>query len=657
MCGIAGIWNLDGAAVSAEAIDRFTDALAHRGPDGRGVWHQREAGIALGHRRLAILDLSETGKQPMSYLGGHFWITYNGEIYNFVELKLELEQKGHRFLGNSDTEVLLAAYAQWGEGMLERLNGMWALAIWDTNRRELFLARDRFGIKPLHYLRVGQLFAFASELKAFRVLSGYQPQVDTDTARVLLHDAFRVEGSQRTLLKSVYRLQAGHCATIKTDGSVRLRRWWNTLEHLPEIPGTLEGQAEHFRELFQDAVRIRMRSDVPLGTCLSGGFDSTAVLCAMAEIGKRNAGADRQASNWQHAFVATFPGAANDERPQAEEAARFAGVEPYIFPIDEAHALGDLDRMLYDFDDVYISMPNAPWLIYRELRRSGIVVSLDGHGADELMGGYKSGASLFLGDAPSIILDPLESVRRVRLLLRQARTGSSTGSAASRILDTLRGVVTYHPSFSPVLSMIRLARRLRRRAVPNADFTIPAPVPDRNEFGLPWEQDALPAHWGSVNRELYLMFHATTLPTILRNFDRASMAHGVEVRMPFMDWRLVTYTMALPDTSKIGETLTKRVARLAMRGRMPEAIRASRVKIGFNSPMPEWLGGSLRPWIEDLLAAVRSDPFVDIEKLRNAYRQHQRAGTFSWSNYASIWLALNYLWFRRSLEIQPGSRA
>ena len=154
---------------------------------------------------------------------------------------------------------------------------------------------------------------------------------------------------------------------------------------------------------------------------------------------------------------------------------------------------------------------------------------------------------------------------------------------------------------------------------------------------------------------MYPMFHATTLPTILRNFDRMSMAHGVEVRMPFMDWRLVTYTMALPDASKIADTLTKRVARIAMQGRMPESIRASRVKVGFNSPMPEWLGGSLGTWVEDLLTSVGSDPFVDVKKLRAAYGEHRQAGTFSWSNYASFWLALNYLWFRRALEISQGS--
>ncbi len=646
MCGIAGIWNFKGADVATQAIERFTDSLAHRGPDGRGIWRHEEAGLALGHRRLAILDLSDNGKQPMGYLQGRYWITYNGEIYNFLELKVELEKKGHRFIGSSDTEVLLAAFVEWGERMLERLNGMWAFAIWDTQRRELFLARDRFGIKPLHYLQTGKYFAFASELKAFRSLEGYRPEVDADTVRVLLRNPFRVEGTRRTLLKSVHRLQAGHCATVDASGRIQLRRWWNTLENLPTVPLSLQDQAEQFRDLFKDAVRIRMRSDVPLGTCLSGGFDSTAVLCTMAEIGSGQADADRRTSSWQHAFVATFPGAANDERPQAEEAARYAGVDPHIFPIDATHALGDLGRMLYDFDDVYISMPNAPWLIYRELRRSGIVVSLDGHGADELMGGYKSGAPLILADAPSVLLHPLENLRRLEMMRAQgAAVPSGTNTR-----ELLRGVVTHHPGFRHVLALLRLARRQGRRMSPPTDFLVGTTPPDDHEFALPWEQDELPQHWGAVNRELYPMFHATTLPTILRNFDRVSMAHGVEVRMPFMDWRLVTYAMALPDASKIGDTQTKRVARVAMQGHMPETIRSSRVKIGFNSPMPEWLGGSLGKWIEELLAGVGSDPFVDVKRLGDAYRTHRQAGSFSWSNYAEIWVALNYLWFRRSIE-------
>jgi asparagine synthase (glutamine-hydrolysing) len=576
---------------------------------------------------------------------GRYCITYNGEIFNFVELRHELEQKGRRFMGSSDTEVLLAAYATWGEGMLDRLNGMWAFAIWDAHRRELFLARDRFGIKPLHYLHAGARFAFASELKAFRALDGHRARLDEEAARVVLREPFRIEGSRRTLLESVRRLQAGHCLTLSADGRPRLRRWWNTLDRLPAVPATTQARADRFHELFSDAVRVRMRSDVPLGTCLSGGFDSTAVLSTMADLGRPSEAGERQAADWQHAFVATFPGAQNDERPQAEEAARFAGVQPHFLSIDGSHALHELERMLFDFDDIYISMPNAPWLIYRELRRHAVVVSLDGHGADELMGGYKTGAALYLGDAPSLLSQPAETLRRVGLM---------RGLMGARAIAT--GLLREHPSFRPLLGGLRRLRTALPRRARDDEFLLSGPESAGADFDLPWEQDALPDAWGSVNRELYAMFHSTTLPTILRNFDRTSMAHGVEVRMPFMDWRLVTYAMALPDAEKIGEARTKRVARLAMKGRMPESIRDSRVKVGFNSPMPEWLAGPLRPWVEALMDEVRDDPLVDVEKLRRLYRQRAGAGAFSWANYASTWLALNYLWFRRSLDGPAGLR-
>ena len=386
MCGITGIWNFDKSPVDRSTFDQFTDSLAHRGPDGRGTWFNESGEIALGHRRLSILDLSEEGCQPMSYSGGRYWITYNGEIYNFLELRIELEQKGHSFRSQSDTEVILGAYQEWGPDMLLRFNGMWAVAIFDTLEQTLFIARDRFGIKPFLYHLTGARFAFASELKAFKHLEGYEPAIDSESADVFLRNGFGIEGTVRTMLLGIRRLPGGHYGLVK-DGKLSVVRWWNTLDHLLEIPSSFEAQAERFQELFYDSIRLRMRSDVPIGTCLSGGFDSTAVVCALADIGKHQHGS-RQAKDWQHAFVATFPGAVNDESPQAQEAVLFAGVKATLMPVTENDALLDIDRVLSDFDDVYIGLPTPAWLIYRELRKSKVVVSLDGHGADELMGGY-----------------------------------------------------------------------------------------------------------------------------------------------------------------------------------------------------------------------------------------------------------------------------
>ena len=548
MCGIAGIVNLRGNAVEPPHLSRLTDLLAHRGPDGAGHWFNAERNVALGHRRLAIIDPGPSGYQPMLSGDGRYVITFNGEIYNFLELRRELEARGAIFRTQSDTEVILAAWQTWQEAMLPRFNGMWALAIFDTHTGDLFLARDRFGIKPLLYARSSERFVFASEQRALVQSGLIATSVDVEVARRLLIDAFGVEGSERTLCNEVRRLQGGHLMWLR-QGRLEIRRWWRTVDHLSEVPNTEAERVERFHELFQDAVGLRMRSDVPIGTCLSGGFDSSAVVCTMSAHEKAGMG-PRDNAAWRHAFVATFPGASNDERPMAVEAAAWAGVTPIFVEIGPNDALTDLDRILDDHDDVYIGLPSAAWLIYRELSRQKVRVSLDGHGADELMGAYR------------------QEGQSGAFLLRNALAGLSSRSPwARRGVDVLRA-----------LKIRRQGRYFLRGGLRD----IPA------QFGLVGDDDALPADWGSLNRRLYRMFHGTVLPTILRNFDRVSMAHGIEVRMPFMDWRLVTYTMALPEASKSSGGYTKMIARRAMAGQMPESIRMGRRKVGFNPPMPEW---------------------------------------------------------------------
>lgn len=294
----------------------MTARLAHRGPDGQGL--HVDGSLGLGHRRLAILDLTPMGHQPMSYAAGRYWITYNGEVYNFLELRHELENLGHRFRSDSDTEIILSAYVQWGRECLLRFNGMWAFAIWDAHDKTLFLARDRFGIKPLFYLLERDRLAFASEWKAFLALPCFARRVDWSTFVTALLDPYCQEGIEECLLLGVRRLLPGHCMTV-TPHETRVFRWWNTLEHLVEPPTGLQKQAERFRELFEDACRMRMRSDVPIGTSLSGGLDSSSIVCMLAESGRQPGKAEnRLAEDWQRAFIATFPGTPVDERSYAD---------------------------------------------------------------------------------------------------------------------------------------------------------------------------------------------------------------------------------------------------------------------------------------------------------------------------------------------------
>lgn len=606
MCGIAGIVNFRGKPVEPEQISRLLDRMAHRGPDGARTWFNAERSVALGHRRLAIIDPGASGNQPMATADGRYVITYNGEIYNFLELRRELEAQGAVFRTESDTEVILAAWQAWREDMLARFNGMWALAIFDTHTGHMFLARDRFGIKPLLYAMSPERLVFASEQRAIVQSGLITASVDIGVARRLLIDAFGIEGSERTLCNEIRRLRGGHSMWLR-DGKLSVRRWWNTLDHLPALPKTEGERVERFRELFQDAVALRMRSDVPIGTCLSGGFDSSAVICAMSAHQQAGMG-PRDNAAWRHAFVATFPGASNDERPMAEEAAAWANVDPTFIEIGPNDALPDLDRILEDTDDVYIGLPTAVWLTYRELSRHKVRVSLDGHGADELMGAYRQegGSAAFR--------------------IRNALAGLSSNSEwAGRGVDLLRAM---------------MLRRQGQYFLRGGLFEMPAPL------ALVGDGDALPDDWGSLNRRLYRMFHATVLPTILRNFDRLSMAHGIEVRMPFMDWRLVTHTMALPEASKSSNGYTKWVARKAMADLMPESIRMGRRKVGFNSPMPEWLNGPLAGWTAALLQqkVAAFSELVDEARLSNAVNRLTVAKSWDWESVGRIWPYLNMKW-------------
>jgi len=543
-----------------------------------------------------------------------FVITLNGEIYNFLELRCELEVLGTRFNSNTDTEVILEGWRHWGESVLERLNGMWAFALHDTISGETFLARDRFGVKPLFYTTAAGHLAFASEMRALTALSWLAPKPNERAIEQLLFDPFSIEGTEETLHESVRSLPAGYCATY-ANSKLAIRRWWNTSLHLPDVPKSDIAQQEKFRELFLDSVRLRMRSDVSIGTCLSGGFDSSAIVGAISHIAHTSASHQREAADWRSAFIASFPGSEYDETDQALLAARFAQAHPYSIEIRRTGALEDIDSVLEDTDGVAAGLATAPWCIYRKLRSVGTVVSLDGHGADELMGGYFQGGQ---------------------------RAGHAIRNFAS-------GALSHWPALGPAM---RCAQRLRlrragldflRRRLPTAPTGVPAPPAN----------DRLPSRWGNLNRRLYHMFHCTVLPTILRNFDRMSMAHGVESRAPFLDWRLVTYTMALPDAAKQSAQYTKLIARHALTGLLPDEIRLNARKVGFNSPMPVWMNGALGDWA---LAALRRphDAFqacVRTEQLTKRVRDLNRAQAWTWERTIRLWPYVNMNWYLNNTRV------
>ncbi|WP_022663068.1 asparagine synthase (glutamine-hydrolyzing) [Paucidesulfovibrio longus] len=556
MCGIFGVVG----RLDADTAGRCLDRLAHRGPDGRGL--EILDGCVLGHRRLAILDASEAGKQPMTSACGRWTLSFNGEIYNFLELRADLEARGRTFHSGSDTEVLLEALVLWGPDCLSRCNGMWALALWDRREHRLLLARDRFGKKPLFWAETRHGLAFASEMKAlFPLLDRLEanPELAGSSRRIMSY-----EGTPDCLVRGINRFPAGHLAWTRGEAP-RPVRWWNTLDHLETPPARFEEQAERFRELFLDACRLRLRSDVPLGTSLSGGLDSGAVVCALAHLERQGGRAPRQGRDWRNAFCAAFPGTPLDESAPATLAARHAGLDAHLVETDPASVPDTLYRDLWLLEEQHLTLPSPFMRVYAAQRRSGVRVSLDGHGADEMFAGYGFDYLHAMHDAPPWRWPDVAAAYRAGLP---------------------RGPQFPRPS---TLRLVRdhLKNRLRRE---------PAPM-----FGGP---DADHPAWqgmGRLNRLLHHGFHRTILPTLLRNYDRYSMACGVEVRMPFMDHRIVTFAFSLPWTSKLRGGFSKAVVRAGMAPLMPREIAWARTKIGFNAPALEWMRGPLRPFFEDAL--------------------------------------------------------
>lgn len=610
MCGIVGLWRHGREDIDPVRFRAAVRVLAHRGPDGEGVFHDADARLHLGHRRLAILDPTPAGAQPMASDDGDLVIVYNGEVYDFVELRRELEGHGHRFRTDTDTEVLLAAYRQWGEGMLPRLNGMWAFAIWDRRDRRLFAARDRFGVKPFLFCATDGAFAFASELKAFAAMPDLELRLDAAT---LTFSPMAMETVGPTLLEGVRSLPPGHLLHVGADGRVRERQWWTTAEHLPEVPTDHAGQVEAFRELLADACRVRLRSDVPLGTSLSGGLDSSSVVAMVHRVG----GQQGFTADWQRIFSQGNQGTDQDESVWAGLVASHLGAAVTWTDVAVEDALDRLEDSVLAFEGVHI-LPLGLWSHYRSLREHGVVISIDGHGGDELLGGYVRFPDAMRRRAlrtlqprrwamyadTALGLRGTDPSRSARAALLRTDVGGVFGPAALR--GALRGTAVG----SALHGLVR--RSVPARPAPAGVRAHPDALAERAQMldervrDVARESRAL-TPLGSM---LYAAFHHGVLPSILRNFDRLSMASGVEIRSPLLDWRLVTFTTALPDAARISGGFTKRILRDATADLLPESVRMRRDKMGFASPMLDWLGRGLGA---RALEVVHDDRFLGRE--------------------------------------------
>ncbi len=634
MCGIAGAWQAD-RVLDAQALhalgQRMGTAIAHRGPDDAGTWVDAECGLVLSHRRLSILDLSPEGHQPMLSADGRWVLIFNGEIYNHAELRTQLESLGHRFHGRSDTEVLLAGIAQWGvESALSRSNGMFAIAAWDRQARALWLARDRVGKKPLYYgWAADGTFLFGSELSALRAHPALQAQVNPDALALLLRLDYIP--APHCILRGVHKLRAGALMRLD-DTTLRSGRhdhvpardttyWWNARAQQEQAIGRGfagdEAQAlDAFDALLRDAVSLRMVADVPLGSFLSGGTDSSLITALM----------QAQSSRPVRSFSIGFDNAVHDESAHAAAVARHLGTDHTELRADGHAALDLVPAMATMFDEPFADSSQLPMALLCRLARRHVMVALSGDGGDELFFGYGRYA---------------RALRNERLLSQLPRrwlarwAGEPGESARLGGLAALRGEAS-------ALDLQAVARNRVSR------WRQPESVVRGASRALTAYDDAacLPRNGTAADALMALDFAAYLPEDILTKVDRCSMAVALEARAPLLDWRVVEFAWSLPQSMKQhGDTL-KHLPKQLLGRYLPESL-VVRPKSGFGAPVGDWLRGPLRDWAEAQLDArrLREEGHLDPAVIRGLWRDFL-AGQRKWHTH--LWGVLMFqAWVER----------
>jgi asparagine synthase (glutamine-hydrolysing) len=608
MCGIAGWLRIEagGPGGGAEIVAAMTETLRHRGPDGGGIWQSSRGGVALGHRRLNVIDLSDAGGQPMQSASGRWVLTYNGEIYNHRALRAELEAAGGapRWRGTSDTETLLAAIEHWGvEGALQRAVGMFALAVWDERERRLTLARDRMGEKPLYVGRADGALYFASELKAFARIPAFAPSIDEQALALYLW--FGSIPAPHSIYRDIRKLAPGSLLTIDSAGRSSEARYWRLEDSLaePRFAGTAVEAAGEVERLLKDAVRLQLAADVPVGAFLSGGVDSslvTALMCDRAPV---------------RTFAIGFDDAACDESGHARAVAAHLGTEHVEMVATAADAAALIPRLAGVWDEPFADSSQIPVLLVSQLARRDVTVSLTGDGGDELFCGYPSHRS-------GALLEGLPAKPLLAGLLRAVPPAWSARLYDSLPLPKRDDTRHWIEGLAHRLSLPGPAERfaaaaahwsgepglLRASAVTPLDRPAPALPPGLDRPTLFSAIDAL-----------------TYLPDdLLVKTDRAAMAHSLETRMPFLDHRLVEFAFRLPSAIKLHGGRAKWPIRAMLEARVPRAL-VDRPKQGFAIPLARWLRGPLRDWADDMLARDKLArlPMLDGEAVARLWTEHR----------------------------------
>lgn len=639
--------------VDRNMVNRMISALQHRGPDYSAISVTRHIGF--GHCRLSIVDLDDHANQPMVDVEGRYRIIFNGEIYNFIELRKELETLGHQFRTHSDTEVILEAYKEWGPSCLDYFNGMWAFVICDDYTGDCFFARDRFGVKPLHYVVERGRLIFASEIKAL-ARAGISLQCND----MMVGRYFRgatTDAADQTMFSNIHSLSAGHWMLVR-KGKMRIQKWWDTSEQVVDVPSRYSDRVELFEYLLTDATRIRLRNDVPTAITLSGGMDSSAIYALTHELQDRNIvveASDNRTKTIQ-AYSVAQPGQSSDESEYIQACLNhFGQTTNWIKPTP---------RRFTDEIESVIRQQEAPvdslsifgfHSIYRRIAEDSVRVVVEGHGSDEMLAGY-----------PYLVQTALKEFIEQGQWQRAWQAARALSATRNPQLDqksysALYMLLNEIPSIRPYMAKARYYRRRlsRRGMTPRfsvASYLAPELIDNELAEHHDLNDSALNENvkrMSLLKQELYKAFHQTIIPSVLRIFDRATMAASVESRMPFMDYRLVSLVFSLPDTDIVARGETKHILRTAMRKYLPRKITGRKRKMGFAVDGPNWFEQSnVRSYLSDLFNSgeFRQQGWVDAPAFLT-YFNHCMKNGFAWHDTSQIWKVANMaLWQRLFIE-------
>jgi len=634
MCGLTGFWE-PGATNSREQLEttvtKMADTLYKRGPDSSGVWCDPECGIAMGHRRLAIIDLSTAGHQPMVSASGRTVISFNGVIYNYQELRKELESAGIKFRGSSDTEVLLEACELWGViNTTKRLIGMFAFVVWDGQQLKLTLVRDRLGKKPLYWGWQGDTFFFGSECKSFSPHPSWRPAINRSAVAVFLRYSYI--SAPLSIYQNIKQMRPGHIVTVRADRGIQETCYWNVreiAENCIRNRTELNEQdvVDHLDSLLRDAISHRMIADVPLGAFLSGGIDSSTVVALMQAVSNQPV----------RTFSIGFHEKHYNEASHALAVARHLGTDHTEFYVEPGHALNLVPKLAEYYDEPFADSSQLPTLLVSELARYDVTVALSGDGGDELFAGYNRymiarRLDHFFSVMPAMMRTGIASClrgisplmwNRIIALLPKPRSMSIDGGKIHRLANIL-----------PVKDFEQASRVLI------SQWPIDAELTPGEGAGLDvLNGELLPDAVEDVIERLQLIDQISYLPgDILTKVDRASMAYSLELRGPLLDHRVVEFAWSLPHSYKLRNGISKWCLRQVLYRYVPRNL-IERPKMGFGVPIGEWLRGPLREWAEELLSehALAQDNLYNVPLVRRYWDEHQR-GVCNWQ-YA-LWNVL-----------------